>query len=100
VSALFGMFNDTALVLGYLVLIIWVMFIIWVGIVLVRELKFDSKKKKHEEKEWDNIRSRWLTDMKNDERYTVQPDAYTTDILDFTVDDVYNYQEDKRRDAS
>lgn len=90
-SAFIGMVNNTALVLGYIVLALWIMFVIWVANVLTREVRYDLKKKRHDEKEWDNIRSRWILDMPNDERYTVDHD---TDIIGFTVDDIYDYHKE------
>jgi hypothetical protein len=95
VSAFFGMLNSAAMVLGYFVLTLWVMFVIWVGGVLVREARYDARKKRYEEQ-------RFI------QQYTYDAhdisDTYDTDVLelpilkDLTYEDVYNYRKDQGRD--
>lgn len=74
-SAMIETIDSAALVLGYLVLLIWVIFIIWIVTVLVREVRYDAKKKRYAEK--------------------VQSESKDTDVLEFTVDDIYDYQKEK-----
>jgi hypothetical protein len=75
--------NTTAKTLGYLTLLIWVILIIYFTLTVARRVQHDWRKKRYLEKVWDNRQSDWIFERKAR-----------------TDNDIYDYQEELRRDAS
>lgn len=82
--------NTTARTLGYLTLLVLMTCIVFFILTVVRRIQHDWRKKRYLEKEWDNRQSDWVFERKA-----------RTDTLDLSsVETLYDYQEDLRRDAS
>lgn len=81
--------NTTARTLGYLTLLIWMILIVWFTLTIFRRVQHDWRKKRYQEKEWDNRHSDWILGVK--------PNA---DTLDLNIEEVYDYQKEHYRDVS
>lgn len=95
--------NTAALVLGYLVIFLLLAGVAWFLAVRHDAWRYARRRKRQHDIEWDNLRSAWIFDMHRTdtiEAPAVKPDRITTDVLEFTVDQIYDYQKEYRSDAS
>jgi hypothetical protein len=59
-----------------------VILLIWLASRFAMEVRFDWRKKRREELEWDHVRNQWLLDMEHDERRSIYEDRHDTEVLD------------------
>lgn len=87
--------NMTAQVLGYVVLSGLFLTLVWYIGVWIDEWTYRRSRRRQHDIEWDNLRSAWIFEQRKDEQ-----DRIHTDVLDFTVEQIYDYQKEQYRDAS
>lgn len=97
--------NNAALVLGYLVLFLLLAGVAWLISVRLESWRYNRRRKRQHDIEWDNLRSAWIFDLRQDRTDTAEApyvgsDRVNTDVLNYTVDQIYDYQEEYRSDAS
>jgi hypothetical protein len=90
--------NITAMVLGYFVLALFVLFVSWLVGVWLDKWQYKKRRDRQHDIEWDNIRSKWLDNYVPIERRPTN--HHTTDVLDFTPEDIINYSKGPYRAAS
>jgi hypothetical protein len=105
VSAVVEDLNTTATVIGYLVLTLLIAGVIFLAILWYEKWRYKLRRQRKHDIDWDRIREKWLLEKPLDRPTTrpqrlVNSDRVDTDVLDFTSDQLYNYQEDRYRDAS
>jgi hypothetical protein len=111
-SYVFTVVNTTAMVLGYMVLALLVSFVCWVIGVWHDKWKYERRRKRRHDIEWDNLRSAWLRNMDFERVDTAEQqvvdfhDRLDTAVMEFPVleelthEQVYDYMEDSQRDVS
>lgn len=100
--------TTTATVLGFPVLAVIVILIGWFGTRIFRdiskvfnEMKYERWKRKHAERDWDNIEASWMLELDEDNRPYIpeQRDVYTRhDTLELPIDfaeQLSNYREER-----
>lgn len=100
--------NTTAMVLGYLVLFLLLAGIVWFVRVRLEAWRYKRYRARKHDLEWDNLRSAWIFDLHQDVVDTGEVEEQTpynlgrvdTDVLDFTVDQIYDYQKEHRNDVA
>lgn len=95
--------NTAAMVLGYIFLVLILAAILYFASFFLANWKYKMNRKRRQDKEWDNIRSKWLLEGPIEPRRKVDHEPYNridTDVLDVTVDQIYDYQKEQYRDAS
>jgi hypothetical protein len=102
--------NTTAMVLGYPVLAILVFLAVWFGsrifralVKLFDEMKYDRWKRRHSERDWDNIEASWMLELDEDNRepyIPVQRNQHnrhdTIELPEDFAEQLYNYREERR----
>lgn len=105
-SQVLAAFNTTAMVLGYISLALIIGFVGWIAMVWHEKWRYNRRRKRRQDAEWDRVRSAWLRQVQLERIDTVEQrvvdstDRTRTAQLNFTPEDIYNYEEDFRRDAS
>jgi hypothetical protein len=106
VKAVLAAFNTTAMVLGYICLAFLFCFAVWIIGVWLEKWKYKRRRQRKNDADWDRIRSAWLQDMEVQRVNTVEQrvvdstDRTATAVLGFAPEDIYNYEEEYRRDVS
>lgn len=106
VSSVLTAVNTTAMVLGYMVLAGLLSFVAWILGVWLDKWKYERRKKRRHDAEWDDIRSVWLRYMDVERTDTAEQrvidstDRIDTAVLGITPEDIYDYEKELRRDAS
>jgi hypothetical protein len=99
-------FNTTAMVLGYICLAFLFCFAIWIIGIWLEKWKYKRRRQRKNDAEWDLVRSSWLRTMEGERINTVEQrvidstDRTHTAVLGFAPEDIYNYEEEYRRDVS
>lgn len=74
--------NDAAQVLGYFVMATWAILLIWLICKMLQEVRFDWRRKRMEEREWDLIREKWIENLKTPREDVMDDvDRHDTDVL-------------------
>lgn len=60
--------GTTAMVIGLVVMLSWVVVIVWFIFITVDEFRCNRKMKRSSEREFDNLRSSWLLEMRQYQR--------------------------------
>lgn len=97
--------NTTATVLGYILLALMLLVLTWLIGTWLEEWHYKKSRIRHHDVEWDNVRSKWLLEMEVQQADTfeqplVESNRKTTDVLDFTPEDIINYSKENHRDGS
>jgi lipopolysaccharide export LptBFGC system permease protein LptF len=98
--------NTAAMVLGYLVLALLIGIVLFIASAWLDKWSYQRKKNRRHDIEWDNVRSKWLLEgdiqrARTDEYRVIDSvDRIDTAELGNIPEQVYNYQEELRRDAS
>lgn len=107
IDRLIAAFNTTAMVLGYIVLILLLSFVVWVLGVWFDKWRYQRRRRRRHDREWDRIRAQWLAGdisiqpaQPADQRVIDTVDRIDTAVLDFTPEDIYDYEKELRHDAS
>lgn len=90
--------NITATVLGYIFMILILLVFSYYFTWFVANYRYKQKRKRRQDREWDHLRNAWILDMRNDERRTIDEVRTNTNILDLTVEQIYDYQKEIDRD--
>ena len=101
--------NTTAMVIGYPVMAVIIFLILWFGTRLFRdickifdEMRYERWKRKHAERDWDNIEASWMLELPEDEYEPQIPtqrewNKHDTDVFPTLElqDQLYNFQEER-----
>lgn len=104
-SSIVSKANVTAQMLGYLVLFLLLAGLTWLISIRLEAWRYRLKRARRHDLEWDNLRSAWIFDQQQDRTDTVEapvidPSRVNTDVLDFTVEQIYDYQKEHRNDVA
>lgn len=93
--------NTAAMVIGYPMLLVILFIIVWFGSRIFRditkifsEMKYERWKRKHEERDWDNIEASWMLELDEDNLEPVRYFEHKTIELPDISEQLYNLQED------
>lgn len=97
--------NDTALILGYLVLLSLLAGLIWFFAIRYEAWRYKRRRARKHDIDWDNLRSAWIFDLQQSridtaETPIINSNRVDTDVLDFTVEQIYDYQKEYRNDVA
>lgn len=99
--------NIAAMVIGYIVIALLLAGVIFLAILWHEKYRYHRRRKRKNDIEWDNVRSKWL-----DERIPIQRvrtveqevvssvDRIDTAVLGFQAEDIYDYERELHRDVS
>lgn len=88
--------NITATVLGYILLLLLLAGALLVVGVRYDEWRYTRHRRRQNDIEWDNLRSAWIFRQREEEA-AYDADRVNTDILEFTVEQIYTYQKEHGR---
>jgi hypothetical protein len=106
VSGVLTAVNTAAMVLGYLVLALLLAFVCWIIGVWLDKWRYQRRRKRRHDEEWDRIRSKWLLEgdfervRTNEYQVIDTADRIDTAVLGDPIGHIYDYEEELRRDAS
>lgn len=99
--------NTTAMVIGYPVLVIILFLMAWFGSRVFRdllkifsEMRYDRWRRKHEERDWDNIEASWMLELDEDNREPIRYFTHDTIELPDISEQLYNYQQEEFHERS
>lgn len=87
--------NTAALVLGYFVFCCLILATLWYAGAWYDEWAYRRSRRRKHDIEWDNLRAAWIFEQRKDDLERVD-----TDVLNFTVEQIYDYQKELRNDAA
>ncbi len=106
IDELLAALNTAAMVLGYIVLTLLLAGFFWLVSVKHEAWRYKRYRQRKHDLEWDELRAMWRHNVnygvRTDtvEQPLANPDRVNTDVLDFTPEDIINYQGDQSHGAS
>lgn len=100
--------STTAMVLGFLVLLLLLAGLTWFSAVRFDVWRYNRRRKRQHDLEWDNLRAAWIFDLRKqktdtEEAELVYYESYSrvdTDVLsEITPEAIINYQRESYRDG-
>lgn len=114
VRELLSYLNITAMVLGYILLVLFVSAAVWMGRNWADNWRYKRRRKRMHDIQWDNVRSAWLLDMhtrpadvhditdridtlEHPQTIVGSIDRINTDVMDYTINQIVDYQKEHHK---
>lgn len=92
--------NIAAMVVGYIVIALLITGALFLATLWHEKYRYQRRRKRKNDIEWDNVRSKWLDEYIPVQRVQTVVDRIDTAVLDDVVEKIYDYEEELYREVS